>query len=97
MGSKFSVKALPSAGTEHGAAAYGFLWSGRPAIIHPLRSCPASMPTILRLPGARALSQFRLDKLLKQARAALPKLAGIRLSTGTSSSSHASLRREWGC
>ena len=36
------------------------------------------MPTILRLPGARALSQFRLDKLLKQAREALPKLAAIR-------------------
>jgi len=36
------------------------------------------MPTILRLPGARALSQFRLDKLLKQARQALPKLTGIR-------------------
>jgi phosphoribosylformylglycinamidine synthase len=37
------------------------------------------MPTILTLPGARALSQFRLDKLLKQARQALPKLAGIRV------------------
>ena len=36
------------------------------------------MPTILRLPGARALSQFRLDKLLQQAREALPKLSGIR-------------------
>src|SRR5262245_52068478 len=36
------------------------------------------MPTILRLPGARALSQFRIDKLLQQAREALPKLSGIR-------------------
>ncbi len=36
------------------------------------------MPTILRLPGARALSQFRVDKLLRQAREALPKLSGIR-------------------
>jgi phosphoribosylformylglycinamidine synthase len=36
------------------------------------------MPTILRLPGARALSQFRLDKLLQQARKTLPKLSGIR-------------------
>jgi phosphoribosylformylglycinamidine synthase len=36
------------------------------------------MPTILRLPGARALSQFRLDKLLKHSRAVLPKLTGIR-------------------
>ena len=25
------------------------------------------MPTILRLPGSRALSDFRLDKLLQQA------------------------------
>src|SRR5215510_6190392 len=36
------------------------------------------MPTILRLPGARALSQFRIDKLLQQAHEALPKLSGIR-------------------
>ncbi len=36
------------------------------------------MHNILRLPGARALSAFRLDKLLRQAREALPKLSGIR-------------------
>ena len=36
------------------------------------------MPIILRLPGPRALSDFRLDKLLQQARKALPRLAGIR-------------------
>ena len=36
------------------------------------------MPTILRLPGSRALSDFRLDKLLQQARKAVPQLEGIR-------------------
>ncbi len=36
------------------------------------------MPTILRLPGSRALSDFRLDKLLQQARKAVPQLKGIR-------------------
>jgi phosphoribosylformylglycinamidine synthase len=36
------------------------------------------MPTILRLPGSRALSDFRLDKLLQQARKAVPRLTGIR-------------------
>jgi len=35
------------------------------------------MPTILRLPGRRALSDFRLDKLLQSIRPALPALRSI--------------------
>src|SRR5688572_27784183 len=35
------------------------------------------MPTALRLPGRRALSEFRLQKLLAQARQSLPRLAAV--------------------
>ncbi len=35
------------------------------------------MPTILRLPGRRALSDFRLDKLLQSIRGALPALRSV--------------------
>jgi len=35
------------------------------------------MPTILRLPGRRALSDFRLDKLLQSVRATLPALRSV--------------------
>jgi phosphoribosylformylglycinamidine synthase len=36
------------------------------------------MPTVLRLPGRPALSDFRLDKLLHSARKAIPALRGLR-------------------
>ena len=49
-----------------------------PAIITLCGPVPPRCRPSSGCPGARALSQFRLDKLLQQAREALPKLAGIR-------------------